>query len=346
MRVFERIKQEARKEPKVIVLPELGMDKDGVVADAMARARSEGTAIPIGLTPEFIERSGKMDEFVDALAVRRGYALKDGDEAERAKARRIAERVIRRLPKEMFFATMMVELGYAHGLVGGRYLTSADVAITAKMVIGEEEGKIVSSIFFREPPADYPVFDVLAIADMVVNQCPSAEDLYRIAVTSAETFQALTGIEPRMAMLSYITGRPQQVQIAGDAELTKIEQCFELYAKGGHPWPFFQAQLDAALCPDVAKKKGVPFTERPADILISPNLMQANPSYKALDRLVAGGNSMFVTQGFKRPIMDLSRGDSAANIANIIAACSVQAQTWERKAGPRKIDDWFVRQGN
>jgi phosphotransacetylase len=92
MRVFERIKQEARKEPKVIVLPELGMDKDGVVADAMARARSEGTAIPIGLTPEFIERSGKMDEFVDALAVRRGYALKDGDEAERAKARSVHRR--------------------------------------------------------------------------------------------------------------------------------------------------------------------------------------------------------------------------------------------------------------
>jgi hypothetical protein len=77
--------------------------------------------------------------------------------------------------------------------------------------------------------------------------------------------------------------------------------------------------------------------------------MKANPSQRAaLEQAgFGGGIALAFNQAFKAgSVVDSARGDSAANIANIIAACSVQAQTWERKAGPRKIDDWFVRQGN
>ena len=341
MGFFDALKQQARKDPKIVVLPELGKDKDGVMQEAMAIAKREGTAIPIGLTPELVEKTGKLAEFTEAFAAARGYA-KGTDAESKAKGVRMAERVVKRLPVEFYYAAMMIECGYAHGVVGGRYTTSADVALTAKLCIGEQEGQIVSSTFFREAPEGYPLFKLLACADMVVNQSPTAEQLVKIIVTSATTFETLSGREPKIALLSYITGKAQAVQMTGDPELKKIEEALELYAKGGYKWMLFQAQLDAALVPAVAKKKGAPFTE-PADILVGPNLMQANPIYKAMDRLVIGGNSMLVTAGFRQPFMDLSRGDSAANIANVMAACTVAAQKLEQTRGPKKIHDFFLK---
>jgi phosphate acetyltransferase len=342
MGFFEKLKEKARKDPRVVVLPEVAVDKDGVIKEAIRQVKTEGTAIPIGLTPEIIADSGKRDAFVEAYASRKGYGDGLGD-GEKGRGLKIAERVLKRLPAEVFFADMMVDMGYADGVVAGRYITSADIAMTAKLVVGEQEGQIVSSIFFRQPPEGYPLFDLIAIADMVANQNPNAAELYKIIVTSATTFEDLTGIAPKIAILSYITGRPQAVQITRDPELAKIEAALELYAKGGHKWPICQAQMDAALDTSVAKRKGAPFTDRPADLLIGPSLMLANPMYKALERLILGGQSMFITQGFKLPIMDLSRGDSAANIANVVAACSVRARMAEQTGGKRKTDKFFLK---
>lgn len=344
MGFFEKLKDKARKAPRVVVLPEVAVDKDGVIKEAITQVKAEGTAIPIGLTPEIVADSGKRNEFVEAYAFRKGYG--DGlaaGAADKERGLKIAERVLRRLPAEVFFADMMVELGYAHGVVAGRYITSADIAMTAKLLIGDQEGEIISSIFFRQPPEGYPLFDLIAIADMVANQCPNAEELCKIIVTSAKTFEDLTGIEPKIAILSYITGKAQGVQITRDPELAKIEAALEMYKQGGHKWLICQAQMDAALDTNVAKRKGAPFTDRPADLLIGPSLMLANPMYKALERLVHGGQSMFITQGFKRPIMDLSRGDSAANIANVIAACSVRAQMADPTGGVKKLDEFFLK---
>ncbi len=342
MGFFEKLREKAKSDPKIIVLPEAAIDKDGVIREAMAQAKRDGTAIPIGLTPELVEKAGKRDEFLRAFAERKGYGKGEDGGFDAERGVRIAERVIKRLPAELFHAAMMVEMGFAHGVVAGRYLTSADVAMTAKLVAGEQEDQIVSSIFFRQPPAGYPLFELIALADMVVHQNPSAEELYRIIVTSAQTFEGLTGIEPKIALLSYVTGKPQGVQITRDPELGKIEKALELYRQGGHKWPIGQAQFDAAVDPAIARRKGAPFTDGPADLLICPNLMLANPMYKALERLIPGGQAMFITQGFRTPIMDLSRGDSAANIANVIAACTVRTQMQERAAGRRQINRLFL----
>lgn len=342
MGFFETLRHKAAADPRVVVLPELGIDQDGVIREAIDRARAEGTAIPIGLTPEVVERSGLRNAFVKALAERKSYGEEAGELSGLGRGIRIAERVVRRLPTELFFACMMVEQGYAHGVVAGRYLTSADVAMTAKLTIGEQEGQIVSSMFFRQPPESYGLFDLIANADMVANQNPTADELCRIVVTSAMSFEAFTGREPRIAVLSYVTGTPQPVQMAKDPELKKIEAALALYRRAGHKWMMFPSQFDAAIDPGVAAKKGAPFTDRPADILVSPNLMQANPIYKALERLIPGGESMFITQGFRHPVMDLSRGDSAANIANVIAACSLQARMVEAQRGRRAIDTLFL----
>jgi len=41
--------------------------------------------------------------------------------------------------------------------------------------------------------------------------------------------------------------------------------------------------------------------------------------------------------------MDLSRGDSAANIANVVAACSVRAQMADQTGKRQKTDTFFLK---
>ena len=327
MSFFDELRNRARQDPKLVVLPECDADTEGVIRKAAEIAAAQGTAKPILLTRQMIQESGKVDEFAEAYAARRGKSV--------ALGRRLVQDPIP-------FGVMMVKQGYAHGMVAGRYAKSGEVMKFANAFIGEEEGRISSGLFFKEAPAGYPVFKLIACADMVVNENPDAEQLYRIILTSAETFRDLTGIEPKIALISYLTGSANQTQI-NTPETKKIVDALELYKQKNHPWVAFQAQLDAALSPAVARSKGAPFTDGPADLWIGSNLTVANPVYKLLRDLVPGGESMFVIQGLKLPVLDLSRSDSADNVANAIAACTVCARAFEKQGRYGTINTFFVR---
>ena len=326
MGFFSEMKSKAAEDPKIIVMPELALDNEGIVNEAIEIVKDEGTAIPIGLTKELIRDSGLLDEFVEHYTA--ATKLPDA-----------AKRVI--LKRPVPFAAMMVKRGYAHGMIAGRFATSASVMIYVNAIIGEEDEKIRSSLFFREPPEGYPVFDLIGIADMVANPNPTTEELYRIIVTSAETFQDLTGRPPKIAVLSYLTGKPQSVQ-ADFPEVKTIMGALKLYEELDHPWIVHQAQADAALIPEIARKKKAPFGDKPADLFIGTNLHVSNIVYKLLERLIVGGDAMIVTQGLNFPAMDLSRGDSARSMANVMAACTDKAQIFERKGRYGKIDTRFV----
>ena len=326
MDFFKDMKEKASKDPKIVVLPELDKDEDGILRKAMEIVKDEGTAIPIGLTLGSIENSGKLEEFAEAYE---------------AKGNMTIGAKVRFVRKPLAFSALMVKLGYAHGMVTGKYTDSATVMAYVNHIIGEEEGKIRSATFFRETPKNYNIFDLVAISDMVANPNPTAEELYRIIVTSAETFEALTDKKPKIALLSYVTGFPKEAQFVKDPELKKINDTIELYKERKHPWLLYQTQADAALIPSIAQKKGAPFKE-PADLLIGSNLTMSNNVYKLFERLIYGGDSMIVTQGLQYPAMDLSRGDSVSNIVNTINACSVQAQKIEQKKGYRSIDTYFL----
>jgi len=327
MRFVETLKHKAGQDPKIIVLPECDADTDGVIREASERVEADGTARLVKLTAEMMQNCGKMDELAESYAAMRGKGKNLG---------------MRAMQNPVAFGCMMVKSGYAHGMVAGRYSKSGDVMKFANAIIGEQPGRISSAIFFREPPEDYPVFDLLACADMVVHENPNAEELCRIIVTSAETFENLTGREPRVAILSYVTGEPTAIQLKADPDMQKIVEALKLYRNGGHRWTVHISQGDAALRPAAAKIKGAPFTDRPADLLIGSGLGLANPVYKLLQELIVGGQSMFVTQGLNFPVMDLSRSDTAANIANVITACCVCAQALEARGSYRTIDQCFL----
>ena len=332
MAFFEQLHQRARTSPKIIVLPELCVERakvgEGPMARAARRAENHGIARIIPLSNEMIHESGKLDEFVERYREVRGLPA-----GQKGMVRKLVS-------KPNVFAVGMVRLGYAHGMISGKYTQSYNVMAAVNALMEHEPGRIASTVFFCEPPADYPVFRLLGVADVVVNPFPNAEQIASIVETSCETFKTLSGAEPRAAVLSYSTGT------SGKGELVqRIHEALAAYHRRGREWFVFgPCQFDAAISPEVARnKRGCPFTDAPANILVGPTLDVANNIYKAVQWLIPGSKTMLCSQGVVLPVDDLSRGDTAEAIYNVIAANVVKAQAAETAGKyPKPVDDSFL----
>jgi phosphate acetyltransferase len=318
MGFFDQLHARAADSPKIVALPELPIEQQrvggGPMAAAAARATDAGEARIIPVSTEMIHDSGKLDEVIERYREIRGLL----------KSRR--DLVRRLVSKPNVFAVAMVRMGYAHGMISGKYTQSYNVMAAVNGLMELEPGKIASTLFFCEPPEGYPVFRLLAVADVVVNPYPDAEQIASIAETSCETFQTLTGIEPRAAILSYSTGT------SGRGELVdRIHEAMAAYEKRGRDWFVFgPCQFDAAINPQVARnKRGCPFTDAPANVIVGPTLDVANNMYKAVQWLIPGCRTMLCSQGVALPVDDLSRGDDEQAIYNVIAANVVKAQAAE-----------------
>ena len=216
-----------------------------------------------------------------------------------------------------YFATMMVYMGYADGMVSGATHTTQETIRPALQIIKTKPDiPIVSSLFFMSFETR-----VLVYADCAINQDPSAQELATIAITTADTSMQF-GIEPRIAMLSYSTGSSGKgADVDKVAEATRIvrERRPELPIEG-------PIQYDAAIDPVVAAQK-LPRSEVAgrATLFIFPDLNTGNNTYKAVQRASGAVAIGPVLQGLKKPINDLSRGCLVADIINTIVITAIQA---------------------
>lgn len=217
-----------------------------------------------------------------------------------------------------YFATMMVHKGYADGMVSGATHTTADTVRPALQIIKTEPGTaLVSSVFFM-------CFDtrVLVYGDCAVNQNPTPDELSEIAISSAQTAEQF-GIAPKVALLSYSTG------ISGKGnEVDKVRQATQL-AQQKRPDLIIEGplQYDAAIDMTVALQK-MPESQvaGKATVFIFPDLNTGNNTYKAVQRASGAIAIGPVLQGLRKPINDLSRGCSVADVINTVAITAIQAQ--------------------
>jgi phosphate acetyltransferase len=220
-----------------------------------------------------------------------------------------------------YFGTMMVHLGDAHGMVSGAAHTTQHTIRPAFELIKTQPGvKLVSSVFFM-CLADR----VLVYGDCAVNPNPNAEQLADIAITSAAT-AGVFGIEPRVAMLSYSTGesgKGADVENVREAVHIARERRPELKIEG-------PIQYDAAVDASVARSK-MPDSEvaGQATVFIFPDLNTGNNTYKAVQRSAGAVAIGPVLQGLNKPVNDLSRGCTVADIVNTVAITAIQAQSAE-----------------
>ncbi|MGC9385704.1 MAG: phosphate acetyltransferase [Hydrogenovibrio sp.] len=217
-----------------------------------------------------------------------------------------------------YFATMMVHLGYAEGMVSGATHTTADTVRPALQIIKTQpETSLVSSVFFM-------CFDtrVLVYGDCAVNQNPTADQLAEIAISSADTARHF-GIDPKVALLSYSTG-----ESGHGSEVDKVRQATKI-AHQKRPDLLLEGplQYDAAIDQTVAKQK-MPNSDVAghATVFVFPDLNTGNNTYKAVQRASGAVAIGPVLQGLRKPVNDLSRGCNVADIVNTVAITAIQAQ--------------------
>jgi phosphate acetyltransferase len=220
-----------------------------------------------------------------------------------------------------YFGTLMVHLGYADAMVSGASHPTADTIRPAFEIIKTvPEVSIVSSVFFM-CLADH----VLVYGDCAVNPAPTAEQLADIALSSAAT-AARFGVQPRVAMLSYSTGTSGH-----GADVDKVIEATALVRERRPDLPVEgPIQYDAAVDAAVARTK-LPNSAvaGQATVLIFPDLNTGNNTYKAVQRSAGAVAVGPVLQGLRKPVNDLSRGATVADIVNTVAITAMQAQTGE-----------------
>ncbi|MEA3290432.1 MAG: phosphate acetyltransferase [Campylobacterota bacterium] len=217
-----------------------------------------------------------------------------------------------------YFATMMVHLGFAKGMVSGASHTTADTVRPALQIIKtKKDTKIVSSSFFMCLETK-----VLLYADCAINQSPNSEELAQIAKSTAQTAKAFS-MKPKVAMLSYSTGD------SGNGEdVDKIKEAVSILSKNSVDFEFEgPIQYDAAIDKEVASKK-LPDSKVAGDanVLIFPDLNTGNNTYKAVQRSSGALAVGPVLQGLNKPVNDLSRGCTVKDIVNTVAITAIQAQ--------------------
>ena len=94
-----------------------------------------------------------------------------------------------------------------------------------------------------------------------------------------------------------------------------------------NPESLRRIQYDAAVDPSVGKKK-MPNSEvaGQASVLIFPDLNTGNNTYKAVQRETGALAIGPMLQGLNKPVNDLSRGCTVADIFNTVVITAIQAQ--------------------
>lgn len=323
---LESIIARAKQDIKTIVLPE-GNDVRTLEAAEKVAADQVANLIVLGNPDEIAQSGFALDgvEIVDPATYDKRDELAQAIYEARKHKGMTPEEALGKLDDPLYFGVAMVKCGIADGMVSGACHATADVLRPSLQILKTAPGsKLVSSFFIMDVPnCEFGENGTFLFSDCGLEVQPDAERLAQIALSSAKSWTALVGAEPRIAMLSHSSyGSAKNDDASKVQEATRIakELAPDLALDG-------ELQLDAAIVPEVgASKAPTSPVAGKANVLIFPDLDAGNIGYKLVQRLAKAEAYGPITQGIAAPVNDLSRGCSANDIYGVVAITCVQAQ--------------------
>jgi len=330
MELLDRIKENAKKHNKRIVLPEGYEERtiraaDTAIGEGLAKiiligdpAAMKSNAASLGL--KNIEKAVMVDpvshpqkeHYINMMVELRKNKGMTKEEASKL------------IEDPLYLGVLMIKNGDADGEVSGADHSTGDVLRPAFHYVKTAPGiSVVSGAFIMIlPDKNFGENGILIFADGGVHPDPTDKELAEIAIASANTARVLGGFEPRVALLSFSTkGSAKHELVDKVISATKIAQQMapDLMLDG-------ELQGDAALVESIGRKKapGSKIAGK-ANVLIFPDLNCGNIAYKLVQRLAHAEALGPILQGMAAPINDLSRGCSVSDIVSMIAITANQA---------------------
>lgn len=327
---MKNIFAKAKANPKKVAFPEANNPK---MLEAMEKVTKEGyaQALVVGNIDEVkkLVKENKIDDsnfkYVDNLdetysndVLQRYLKLPNIIYGEKS--------LTRRMKDPLYFALMMEAVGDVDVTFAGINSSTGEVIYAAQTIIGLEDNlDTISSIGIAEMP-NYTFengTNIIAVGDCAVCTNPNASELASIAIAACDTMKAVTGFEPKCAMLSYSTcgsGSGELVDKVVSAVKIAKEKRPDLKIDG-------EFQLDSAIVKEVAEKKVKRESEVAgnANILIFPDLNAGNIGVKLIQRFGKANAYGPLLQGFKKICCDCSRGAPIDEMVGNIAISVVRA---------------------
>jgi len=330
MDLLNVIKENAKKNPQKIVLPESDDDRTLKAAEILLREKIAeiillGNRETINNKAEELnllhlenveiinpEDHPKKDSYIDLMV-----ELRKHKGMTRLKAAEL-------ITDPLYLATLMIKAGDADGEVAGAKNATGDVLRPAFQYVKTLPGiSVVSGAFIMIlKEKSFGENGMLVFADCAVHPNPSASELAEIAIATGKTTRAIAGFEPRIAMLSFSTkGSARHEMVDKVIEATRL-------AKEKDPTLAIDGELqaDAAIIEAIGNSKapGSSIAGK-ANVLVFPSLEVGNIAYKLVQRLAGAEAVGPILQGMAAPINDLSRGCSVSDIVNLVAITANQS---------------------
>lgn len=233
--------------------------------------------------------------------------------------------VANRIGIPLYMALVMEAVGDADCTFGGLDTTTTEFVMAASGILGLSEGVASASgmLIMEIDEFEGEQGNVFGMSDGAINIEPNSDQLASIAISSCDTYTVLTGQVPRCGMLSYST--------CGSGDSPSVFRMREALEKAQAMRPDLmidgEFQADAAISMRVASKKvnRESAVAGKANVLVFPDAAACNIATKMIQQFAPGRSYGPIYQGFRKPVLDCSRGDTEGRIYDNIAFCSVVA---------------------